>query len=190
MYTEKNVTQELDVGHRHRLRDKFLQGGLNGFLDYEIVELLLTLGTPRKDCKMAAKEALKRFKMLRGVLEAEDDELLEIKGIGPHNIFGIKLVQEVAMEGKIRRRIRKLEEHGFKDLPVCIAKTQYSLSSDDQALGRPKDFILIVTDASVSAGAGFVVVYCGDIMTMPGLPKIPAAEKIDINDEGEIIGLS
>lgn len=96
----------------------------------------------------------------------------------------------VAMEGKIRRRIRKLEEHGFKDLPVCIAKTQYSLSSDDQALGRPKDFILIVTDASVSAGAGFVVVYCGDIMTMPGLPKIPAAEKIDINDEGEIIGLS
>lgn len=96
----------------------------------------------------------------------------------------------VAMEGKIRRRIRKLEEHGFKDLPVCIAKTQYSLSSDDQALGRPKDFILIVTDAAVSAGAGFVVVYCGDIMTMPGLPKIPAAEKIDINDEGEIIGLS
>jgi len=96
----------------------------------------------------------------------------------------------VAMEGKIRRRIRKLEEHGFKDLPVCIAKTQYSLSSDDQALGRPKDFILIVTDAAVSAGAGFVVVYCGDIMTMPGLPKIPAAEKIDIDDEGEIIGLS
>jgi formate--tetrahydrofolate ligase len=96
----------------------------------------------------------------------------------------------VAMEGKIRRRIQKLEEHGFKDLPVCIAKTQYSLSSDDHALGRPKDFVLIVTDAAVSAGAGFVVVYCGDIMTMPGLPKIPAAEKIDINDQGEIIGLS
>lgn len=110
MYTEKNVTQELDVGHRHRLRDKFLQGGLNGFLDYEIVELLLTLGTPRKDCKMAAKEALKRFKMLRGVLEAEDDELLEIKGIGPHNIFGIKLVQEVA-----RRFLREK----MMSRPVC-----------------------------------------------------------------------
>jgi DNA repair protein RadC len=110
MYTEKNITQELDVGHRHRLRDKFLQGGLNGFLDYEIVELLLTLGTPRKDCKMAAKEALKRFKMLRGVLEAEDEELLEIKGIGPHNIFGIKLVQEVA-----RRFLREK----MMSRPVC-----------------------------------------------------------------------
>ena len=110
MYTEKNTTQELDVGHRHRLRDKFLQGGLNGFLDYEIVELLLTLGTPRKDCKMPAKETLKRFKMLRGVLEAEDEELLEIKGIGPHNIFGIKLVQEVA-----RRFLREK----MMSRPVC-----------------------------------------------------------------------
>ena len=96
----------------------------------------------------------------------------------------------VAMEGKIRRRILKLEEQGFGQFPVCIAKTQYSLSGDDEALGRPKDFTLIVTDASVSSGAGFVVVYCGDIMTMPGLPKLPAAERIDITDEGEIIGLS
>ena len=110
MYTEKNITQELEVGHRQRLRDKFLQGGLNGFLDYEIVELLLTLGTPRKDCKMAAKETLKRFKMLRGVLEAEDAELLEIKGVGPHNIFGIKLVQEVA-----RRFLREK----MMSRPVC-----------------------------------------------------------------------
>ena len=96
----------------------------------------------------------------------------------------------VAMEGKIQRRIRKLEENGFKDFPVCIAKTQYSLSSDDEALGRPRDFVLIVTDVAVSSGAGFVVVYCGDIMTMPGLPKIPAAEKVNITDDGEIIGLS
>jgi len=110
MYTEKNVSHEIDAGHRHRLRDKFLQGGLNGFLDYEIVELLLTLGTPRKDCKTAAKQALRRFKMLRGVLEAEDDELLEIKGIGPHNIFGIKLVQEVA-----RRFLREK----MMSRPVC-----------------------------------------------------------------------
>ncbi|MBN2245563.1 MAG: formate--tetrahydrofolate ligase [Candidatus Aminicenantes bacterium] len=96
----------------------------------------------------------------------------------------------VAMEGKIERRIRKLEENGFKELPICIAKTQYSLSSDDEALGRPRDFVLIVTDVSVSAGAGFVVVYCGDIMTMPGLPKVPAAEKVDVTQDGEIIGLS
>jgi len=96
----------------------------------------------------------------------------------------------VAMEGKIRRKIRRIEKRGFGNLPVCIAKTQYSLSDDDEALGRPKDFTLIVTDVSLSAGAGFVVVYCGDIMTMPGLPKIPSAEKIDITEDGKITGLS
>ncbi len=96
----------------------------------------------------------------------------------------------VAMEGKTRRKIRRIEKMGFGNLPVCIAKTQYSLSGDDEALGEPKDFTLIVTDVSLSAGAGFVVVYCGDIMTMPGLPKIPSAEKIDITEDGRITGLS
>ena len=96
----------------------------------------------------------------------------------------------VAMEGKIKRRILKIEKNGFGHFPICIAKTQYSLSDDDEALGRPQDFTLVVTDASLSSGAGFVVVYCGDIMTMPGLPKSPAAERIDLNEEGEIIGLS
>jgi formate--tetrahydrofolate ligase len=96
----------------------------------------------------------------------------------------------VAMEGKIRRKIRGIEKRGFGNLPVCIAKTQYSLSDDDEALGRPKDFTLIVTDVSLSAGAGFVVVYCGDIMTMPGLPNIPSAEKIDITEDDKIVGLS
>lgn len=96
----------------------------------------------------------------------------------------------VAMEGKIRRRILKLEEQGFGHLPVCVAKTPASLSDDAELLGRPQDFTLIVTDVSLSSGAGFVVVYCGDIMTMPGLPKTPAAEKIDITPDGEITGLS
>jgi len=96
----------------------------------------------------------------------------------------------VAMEGKTRRKIRRIEREGFGNLPVCIAKTQYSFSDDDEALGRPKDFTLIVTDASLSSGAGFVVVYCGDIMTMPGLPKIPSAERIDVADDRSITGLS
>jgi formate--tetrahydrofolate ligase len=96
----------------------------------------------------------------------------------------------VAMEGKIRRRIQKMETDGFGGLPVCIAKTQYSLSADPLSLGRPEDFTLIVTDAVVSSGAGFVVIHCGDIMTMPGLPKVPAAEKVDVTDSGEIVGLS
>jgi formate--tetrahydrofolate ligase len=96
----------------------------------------------------------------------------------------------VAMEGKIKRKILRIEKEGFGNLPICIAKTQYSLSDDDDALGRPRDFTLIVTDVSLSSGAGFLVVYCGDIMTMPGLPKHPSAERIDITDQGEIVGLS
>lgn len=85
-------------GHRRRLREKFIKSGISGFHGYEIVELLLTLGTPRKDCKQQAKEAIRKFKSLRGVLEASMEELQEIEGIGPHNVFGIKLVQEVARE--------------------------------------------------------------------------------------------
>ena len=85
-------------GHRKRLREKFLKSGLAGFHDYEIVELLLSLGTPRRDCKQSAKEAIQRFKTLRGVLEAPLGELQQIDGIGPHSAFGIKLVQEVARE--------------------------------------------------------------------------------------------
>ena len=83
-------------GHRGRLRERFMKSGVEGFHDYEIVELLLTLGTPRRDCKQQAKDAIKRFKTLRGVFEASAAELQEIEGIGPHNAFGIRLVQEVA----------------------------------------------------------------------------------------------
>jgi len=89
---------DLSPGHRKRLREKFIKSGLAGFQDYEIVELLLTLGSPRKDCKQSAKEAIKRFRTLRGVLEASPQELRQIEGIGPHSAFGIKLVQEVARE--------------------------------------------------------------------------------------------
>jgi DNA repair protein RadC len=93
-----------------RLRERFLKGGLEGFLDYEIIELLLTLGTPRKDCKRQAKEALSRFRSLRGVLEAESQDLQDIKGLGPQNIFGIKLVQEVS---------RRFLKDRMMSRPVC-----------------------------------------------------------------------
>jgi len=85
-------------GHRKRLRERFLKSGINGFLDYEVVELLLSLGTPRRDCKQAAKDAIKKFQTLRGVLEASSEELQQINGIGAHSAFGIKLIQEVASE--------------------------------------------------------------------------------------------
>lgn len=83
-------------GHRKRLRERFLQSGLDGFLDYEIIELLLTLGTPRKDCKQIAKEAIAKFKGLTGVLNATIDELQQINGIGSSNAFGIKLFNEIS----------------------------------------------------------------------------------------------
>ncbi|MGD9120180.1 MAG: hypothetical protein PVG59_05815, partial [Desulfobacterales bacterium] len=84
------------AGHRQRLRERFLANGLEGFHDYEVIELLLTLATPRKDCKAAAKAVLKRFKTFQGVLEASAHELCKIKGIGPKNLFGIKLIKSVA----------------------------------------------------------------------------------------------
>lgn len=103
-------------GHRGRLREKFLTSGLDGFHDYEVVELLLTLATPRKDCKDQAKAALKRFKTLQGVIEARPEELQEIKGIGPKSIFGIKFVQAVAERNLRKRLIKKDPIRSSKEL--------------------------------------------------------------------------
>jgi len=91
----ENIKPKLD-GHRERLRTKFLTAGLDGFLDYEVVELLLTLGTPRTDCKQLAKEAIKKFGGLQKVLDASLEELQQIKGIGPSNAFGLKLFQAIS----------------------------------------------------------------------------------------------
>jgi len=103
-------------GHRERLRDKFLSSGLDGFHDYEVIELLLTLATPRKDCKDVAKAALQRFKTLQGVLEASPNELCEIEGIGPKNLFGIKLVQAAANRYLEKRLINKNPLNNSKEL--------------------------------------------------------------------------
>jgi len=84
------------AGHRRRLREKFLKGGLGGFLDYEVLEILLTLGTPRRDCRELARRLLHEYKSLRSVLEADALELVKLQGLGPHNIFGLKLVREVS----------------------------------------------------------------------------------------------
>ena len=88
-----------------------------------------------------------------------------------------------------QKQAERLTELGFGDLPVCMAKTQYSLSDDPALLGAPKDFSVTVRSLKVSAGAGFIVALTGEIMTMPGLPKVPAAEKIDVDENGRITGL-
>jgi formate--tetrahydrofolate ligase len=172
--TQAEIDRALDLCRREKARaalsEVYDKGGQGG---EELAQELL----------IAIEEDKNEFQFLYPL----DMPLLDKIEIVAQKIYG---ASSVAMEGKIRRKILRIERRGFGNLPVCIAKTQYSFSDDDEALGRPRDFTVIVTDASLSSGAGFVVVYCGDVMTMPGLPKVPASEKIDITDEGEITGLS
>ena len=92
-------------------------------------------------------------------------------------------------DASARKAMDRLTSLGFGNMPVCMAKNQYSLSDDPKKLGRPKGFTVNIRDIYVSAGAGFVVAITGTVMTMPGLPLHPAAERIDVNDEGKITGL-
>ena len=112
----ENIRPNKGNGHRKRLRDKFLGSGLTGFHDYEVVELLLTLATPRKDCKDAAKAAMRQFKTLQGVLEASPKALCEVPGIGPKNLFGIKLIKAVADRYLEKRLLHKDALNNSKEL--------------------------------------------------------------------------
>ena len=152
--------QDNSAGHRKRLREKFLASGLNGFHDYEIIELLLSLGTPRHDCKPQAKEAIRRFKTLRGVMEAPLEELQRIDGIGPHSAFGIKLVQEVAREFlkekiidkpvyKSAQEIFDYLYHSMRDLRKEVFKVLY-LNSQNQIIEAQDMFEVTVNSSSVS----------------------------------------
>jgi formate--tetrahydrofolate ligase len=95
----------------------------------------------------------------------------------------------VTYDAAAEKAITRIEELGYKNVPVCMAKNQYSLSDDPTKLGRPEGFNIHIREIYLSAGAGFVVAITGTVMTMPGLPKVPAAEGIDVNDEGIITGL-
>ena len=95
----------------------------------------------------------------------------------------------VVMTADAAKQAKQLERIGFGNCPICVAKTQYSLTDDPKKLGAPKDFDITVRGVRISAGAGFVVALTGDIMTMPGLPKVPAATKIDVDENGKITGL-
>jgi formate--tetrahydrofolate ligase len=102
-------------------------------------------------------------------------------------LYGARLV---TWEAKARRRLQRIEKDGYGALPVCVAKTQYSFSTDPTSLGAPGGHELHVREVRLSAGAGFVVLVCGDVMTMPGLPREPSAARIDLTDDGTILGLS
>ncbi len=89
----------------------------------------------------------------------------------------------------MRRQIQRLQDDGFGHYPVCVAKTQYSFSTDPKLRGAPTRHVVDIREVRLAAGAGFVVMVCGDVMTMPGLPAVPAAASIDVDDDGRIVGL-
>jgi len=96
---------------------------------------------------------------------------------------------EVTADAKVRGQIKKLQEDGYGHYPVCVAKTQYSFSTDPQLRAAPENHVVNIREVRLAAGAEFIVMICGDIMTMPGLPKVPSAAKIDLDDSGKVVGL-
>ena len=96
---------------------------------------------------------------------------------------------DITADSKVRAQIRQLQEAGYGHYPVCVAKTQYSFSTDPKLRGAPSHHVVNIREVRLAAGAEFVVMICGDIMTMPGLPKVPAANAIDVDANGKIVGL-
>ncbi|QZY54234.1 formate--tetrahydrofolate ligase [Crassaminicella profunda] len=158
-----------EIGVEVALNEVWEKGGEGGI---EMAEKLVQMTDHEKP----------KFTYLYEVEESIKDKVNKIVT----EIYGGKGVN---FTNKAIKQIKKLEEMGLDKLPICMAKTQYSLSDDKNLLGAPKDFEITVREVKVSAGAGFIVCLTGDIMTMPGLPKVPSANKMDIDEDGKIIGL-
>ncbi|MCX7956264.1 MAG: formate--tetrahydrofolate ligase [Patescibacteria group bacterium] len=139
------------------------------------------------------------IELAKYVVETVENDKGNFQSLYPLNISLKEKIEIIAKEiygadgvnfsDLANKQIEKFESWGYKELPVCMAKTQYSLSDNPVFLGRPKNFKITIKEVRLSAGAGFFVVLTGEIMTMPGLPKVPQAEAININDKGEIIGM-
>ena len=143
-------------------------------------------GEGARELAEAVVDVVERTKTDFSLLYPDTCTLWQKVGIICREIYG---ATDVLADKKLRDQFHALQESGFGNLPICMAKTQYSLSTDPLLKGRPKSFDVPLREVRVSAGAGFVVVLTGDIMTMPGLPKAPAAEAIDINDQEQVVGL-
>ncbi|MBQ1478393.1 MAG: formate--tetrahydrofolate ligase [Erysipelotrichaceae bacterium] len=157
-----------ELGVNAALSEVWAKGGEGGIA---LAEEVVRLCEEKKDFHYAYEDGLS----IR--------EKLEAIAVKIYHADGVDLV------GSAPRQLKQLEELGFGKLPVCMAKTQYSFSDDQNKLGAPKNFRISVRNLKVSAGAGFIVALTGEIMTMPGLPKVPAAEKIDVDENGVITGL-
>lgn len=196
-------------GHRKRLRERFLQSGLDGFADYEIIELLLTLNTPRKDCKSIAKEAIKKFEGIVGVLDAPIDELMQIDGIGPSNAIGVKIFQnilEIYAKEKIREKknldnpkmlfeflkekIGKEEKEHFAilffDTRNNLSDSIISIGSLNASIVHPRE---VFNDAVLKKASHVIVAH-----NHPSGDPTPSAEDINTTERlveaGKILGIS
>lgn len=157
------------MGTSFALSNVWEKGGAGGI---ELAEILLK----------TIEEKPSDFKPLYNIESTIEEKIATIAT----KIYG---ANNVVYTNKAKKMIKKLEALNLDKLPICIAKTQYSLSDDPTKLGRPTDFEITVREINISAGAGFIVAITGDVMTMPGLPKVPSAENIDIDNDGHITGL-
>ncbi len=143
-------------------------------------------GAGAEELARAVVDMIENTKTDFSLLYPDTCTLWQKVGIICREIYG---ATDVLADKKLREKFHALQEAGYGHLPICMAKTQFSLSTDPLLVGRPKTFDVPLRDVMVAAGAGFVVVLTGEIMTMPGLPKTPAAEVIDIDEKGQIVGL-
>ena len=168
--------------------------------EIELIEKIVhEVGVQAVECKHWANGSVGIEELAKRVVEVCDNEEAKFKYLYTDSIPLIEKIKKIATEiyhadevvadKKILKQLTEWEENGFGDLPVCMAKTQYSFSADPALLGAPEGHSLPIREVRLCAGAGFIVVVCGDIMTMPGLPRAPAAEMIDISDKGQVTGL-
>ena len=164
-----------------------------------IKKIVHEVGAQAVECKHWANGSKGIEELAKRVVEVCDNQEAEFKYLYTDSMPLIEKIKKIATEiyhadevvtdKKILKQLTEWEENGFGDLPVCMAKTQYSFSADPSLLGAPEGHSLPIREVRLCAGAGFIVVVCGDIMTMPGLPRAPAAEMIDISDQGQVTGL-
>lgn len=162
-------------------------------------ELVREVGVEATECRGFEKGSEGTTDLAKVAVETIENNKSDFKPIYPLDISIEEKIEKIAKEiyrakgvnftAEAKRKLKYMKEHGFSNLPVCIAKTQYSFSDNAKALNAPEDFEITVRDLNLSNGAGFVVALTGDIMTMPGLAKVPAALKMDIDGDGNIVGL-
>lgn len=158
-------------------------------VEVSLAEIFAKGGEGGKDLAHKVCDTIEKFDGCASNFHTLYDEKLPIKEKLDIIAKEIYRADGVVYTAQAEKSLKEIEKLGFSDIPVCVAKTQYSLSDDPTKLGKPENFNITVRDLKLSAGAGFVVALTGDIMTMPGLPKVPAAEKIDCDNDGNITGL-